>query len=109
MPPYSLHRSPASFSPHPNRFLPERWLPNANFEKHELSAFIPFSLGPANCVGQKFARREMMMVMSLLIKSFDLRFADGFDSAEWAGSIQDFFVVAQGPLPVQLTRRANYV
>ncbi|KAJ7681760.1 hypothetical protein B0H17DRAFT_1205572 [Mycena rosella] len=45
----------------------------SNFAKHDTTAFIPFSLGPANCVGQKFAKRELMMVTSLLLKSFNLR------------------------------------
>ncbi|KAF7377746.1 hypothetical protein MSAN_00197600 [Mycena sanguinolenta] len=104
-PAYSLHRNPDYFSPHPDKFLPERWLPDSKFENHDTSAFIPFSLGPANCVGQKFAKREMLMVLSALFKSFDIRFADGFDSEAWPMGMQDFFVVIRGPLLVNLTRR----
>ncbi|KAJ7846074.1 hypothetical protein B0H14DRAFT_2584363 [Mycena olivaceomarginata] len=44
-------------------------------ERHDTSVFILFSLGPANCAGQKFAKREMLMVLSLLFKSFDMEFA----------------------------------
>ncbi|KAJ6460905.1 high nitrogen upregulated cytochrome P450 monooxygenase 2 [Mycena sanguinolenta] len=89
-PAYSLHRNPEYFSPHPDKFLPERWLPDSKFEKHDTSAFIPFSLGPANCVGQKFAKREMLMVLSALFKTFDMRFAGGFDSEAWPVGMQDF-------------------
>ncbi|KAF7377747.1 hypothetical protein MSAN_00197700 [Mycena sanguinolenta] len=104
-PAYSLHRNATYFSPHPDKFFPERWLPDSKFENHDTSAFIPFSLGPANCVGQKFAKREMLMVLSALFKSFDIRFADGFDSEAWPMGMQDFFVVIRGPLLVNLTRR----
>ncbi|KAF7377786.1 hypothetical protein MSAN_00202000 [Mycena sanguinolenta] len=106
-PAYSLHRNPDYFSPHPNKFLPERWLPDSKFEKHDTSAFIPFSLGPANCVGQKFAKREMLMVLSALFKSFDMRFADGFDSEAWPMGMQDFFVASRGPLLVNLIPRES--
>ncbi|KAJ7231273.1 cytochrome P450 [Mycena haematopus] len=108
-PPYSLHRNPDYFFPHPDEFLPERWLPDSKFEKHDTSAFIPFSLGPANCVGQKFAKREMLMVLSALFKSFDMRFADGFDSEAWPMGMQDFFVVTRGPLRVDLTPRKSCI
>ncbi|KAJ6531623.1 cytochrome P450 [Mycena vulgaris] len=104
-PAYSLHRNPAYFSPHTDKFVPDRWLPGSNFDKHDTSAFIPFSLGPANCVGQRFAKREMIMVMSVLLKSFHLRFAEGFDSDAWPVQMRDHFVVTRGPLLVDLTRR----
>ncbi|KAJ7681748.1 cytochrome P450 [Mycena rosella] len=104
-PPYALHRNPAYFFPHPDQFVPDRWLPESNFAKHDTAAFIPFSLGSANCVGQKFAKRQLMMVTSLLLKSFNLRFAVGFDSEAWPGHIRDYFVATRGPLLVDLTPR----
>ncbi|KAF7360564.1 hypothetical protein MVEN_00787500 [Mycena venus] len=103
-PTYSLHRNPDYFS-YPDQFLPDRWLPDSKFERHDTSAFIPFSLGPANCVGQKFAKRELFMVLSVLFKSFDLRFADGFNSEAWPMGRRDYFVVTRGPLRVTLTPR----
>ncbi|KAJ7024290.1 cytochrome P450 [Mycena alexandri] len=107
LPSYSLHRSPEYFFPHPDQFIPDRWLPGSDFEKHDTSLFIPFSLGPASCVGQKFARRELLMVLTALFKSFRLSFADGFNSAAWPTYIHDYFVVTRGPLRVNLTRRHN--
>ncbi|KAF7344416.1 hypothetical protein MSAN_01922800 [Mycena sanguinolenta] len=89
-PPYSLHRNPEYFSC-PDQFLPDRWLPGSKFEKHEVSAFIPFSLGPANCVGQKFA--EVRAVH------------DGFDSEAWGLTLEDHFIVTRGPLLVNLVPR----
>jgi cytochrome P450 len=100
-----LHRNPDYFS-HPDQFLPERWLPDSKLEKHDTSAFIPFSLGAANCVGQRFAKRELFMVLSILFKSFELRFTDGFDGAAWPMGMEDFFVVTRAPLHVNLTPRS---
>jgi cytochrome P450 len=75
------------------------------FEKHDTSAFIPFSLGPANCAGQKFARRELFVVLSGLFKAFEVRFAEGFDGTAWPSGMHDFFVVERAPLQVRLTPR----
>ncbi|KAJ7286350.1 cytochrome P450 [Mycena rebaudengoi] len=107
MPPYSLHRSPDHFFPYPDDFVPDRWLPGSNFEKHDTSAYIPFSMGRANCVGQAFARKELLMVISLLLKSFELRFADGFDREAWPSHIHDIFVATRGPLLVDLSPRSH--
>ncbi|KAJ7624327.1 cytochrome P450 [Mycena polygramma] len=108
MPPYSLHSNPNYFS-HPDEFIPDRWLPGSTLEKHDISAFIPFSLGPANCVGQKLAKREMVMLLAGLFRCFTLRFAEGFDSAAWPTQIHDYFVTTRGPMHVHLTRRNDYL
>ncbi|KAJ6569118.1 cytochrome P450 [Mycena capillaripes] len=107
-PAYSLGRNPEYFFPYPDQFVPDRWLPGSNFEKHDTSAFIPFSLGPANCIGQKFAKRELLMVASVILKYFHLRFADGFNSDAWPNHTHEFFVTVRGPLLVNLERRHNY-
>ncbi|KAF7344409.1 hypothetical protein MSAN_01922100 [Mycena sanguinolenta] len=103
-PAYSLHRNLEYFS-YPDQFLPDRWLPGSNFERHDASAFMPFSLGPANCVGQKLAKCELFMVLSILFKSFELRFADGFDCEAWPLTLKDHFVVTRGPLYVNMAPR----
>ncbi|KAK6997130.1 cytochrome P450 [Favolaschia claudopus] len=104
-PAYSLHRNPDYFFPSPDEFLPERWESDSQFTRHYVSAFLPFSSGPSNCVGQSFAKLEMRMVLCILFKSFELRFADGFDAKAWPSGMQDFFVITRGPLYVKLTPR----
>ncbi|KAJ7286345.1 cytochrome P450 [Mycena rebaudengoi] len=105
LPPYSLHRSPDHFFPYPDQFVPDRWLPGSKFEKHDTSAFIPFSHGRANCVGQAFARRQLLMTTSLLLKTFHLRFSDGFDSEAWPTHIHDHYITTRSPLLVHLRPR----
>lgn len=97
------HRDPRYFPRSPNRFIPERWLDPE--ENTNAAAFFPFSYGPANCVGRQLARREMLMVASLLIQRFDMSFAKGFDWAAWPGTLRDYFVAERGPLLVVLRSR----
>ncbi|KAF7295570.1 hypothetical protein MIND_01097000 [Mycena indigotica] len=110
-PTYAVHRRPEYFS-QPSLFLPDRWLasstekPRFNIANHNPAAFFPFSLGPANCIGQRFARREMLLVMTMLFKTFDIAFAKGFDDRQtWPEGMQDFFVATRGPLRIRVSRR----
>lgn len=62
-------RDPAVFDD-PLSFLPERHLMN----NARVNAFsnIPFSAGPRNCIGQKFAQLEMRTIVSKVIRNFEL-------------------------------------
>ena len=65
----AIHTDPKNFKD-PMAFKPERFLQKANsLEKtaRHPFAFIPFSAGARNCIGQKFAMMEMKIILSLLL------------------------------------------
>lgn len=108
VPPYVLHRDPKYFFPRPDEFWPDRWLSNTPHSQEfvlDRSAFIPFSMGPANCVGKSLAMLELRTVVSLFIMHFDMELDDGFDPKTWTDSLKDYFILETGKLMVKLRPR----
>ncbi|XP_077369835.1 cytochrome P450 4F3 isoform X1 [Festucalex cinctus] len=68
---YGIHHNPAVWT-NPHEFDPQRF-EQINQEGRSSHAFIPFSSGPRNCIGQKFALAELRVVVSLTLLRFRLR------------------------------------
>lgn len=64
---YILHTDKKQFKD-PFKFCPERFLDND--EKRHTHAYIPFSAGPRNCIGQKFAMMEEKIILSSILRKF---------------------------------------
>ncbi|KAJ7648640.1 high nitrogen upregulated cytochrome P450 monooxygenase 2 [Mycena polygramma] len=116
-PPRIIHRDPEYFSPNPELYWPERWLPDTATASPtsepfvmNTEGFMPFSLGPANCVGRNIAMREMRLVLAQLVYKYEIKAAEKDPrefERQWLGGLMDHQILLKGPLRVTLTPRSH--
>jgi cytochrome P450 family 4 len=68
---YSIHRNPLYWE-EPDKFDPERFSKERSANRHPF-AYIPFSAGPRNCIGQKFATNEEITLLASIYRRFTIR------------------------------------
>ncbi|RDD41060.1 Cytochrome P450 4A10 [Trichoplax sp. H2] len=66
---FIVHRDPNVWD-HPDEFDPSRFLPENIGDRHPF-AYIPFSAGARNCIGQNFATNFLKIAIAKLVHRFD--------------------------------------
>ena len=67
---FGIHRNENHWK-NPLQFNPDRFIGD-NYLKRDPYCYIPFSAGPRNCVGQRFALLELKICLYYILKNFNL-------------------------------------
>ncbi|XP_046443689.1 cytochrome P450 3A16-like [Daphnia pulex] len=68
VPSFALHYDPDSY-PDPETFNPDRWSADNKAERDPYT-FLPFGMGPRNCVGMRFAMEEIKIALCTIVSQF---------------------------------------
>jgi len=81
----NIHRDPQYF-PNPMKFDPERFS-DENKSSIQSGSYLPFGIGPRNCIGSRFALMIVKAVVFSMLSKFDI------------------FVTSKTQIPVQLSKK----
>lgn len=81
VPIHSIHHDERYWSD-PEEFRPERFLPE-NKDEIKSGTYLPFGLGPRNCIGMRFAQMESKVMIAKLLLNFELSCAPGSEELEF--------------------------
>ncbi|XP_037785934.1 cytochrome P450 9e2-like [Penaeus monodon] len=80
IPVWSLHHD-QKYWPEPEKFDPTRFFPE-NKDRIVSGTYLPFGLGPRNCIAMRFALMEAKLALARTVLEFELRCAPGHEELE---------------------------
>ncbi|XP_052870330.1 cytochrome P450 4C1-like [Anopheles cruzii] len=66
---YMIHRDTSIWGPNANEFNPDNFLPEKVATRHPY-AYLPFSGGPRNCIGIRYAWLSMKILIAHLVRNY---------------------------------------
>ncbi|KAK4671477.1 LOW QUALITY PROTEIN: hypothetical protein QC764_600020 [Podospora pseudoanserina] len=96
VPAHALHRS-EQFYAEPAQFRPERWLDDNKEYVKNAEAFIPFLVGPNNCVGKRMTMSVLRLVMAYTVYNYTWEKAPGEDWKRIRTESKDNLILKAGP------------
>lgn len=97
---YQVHRDPQYF-PQPEVYRPERFMDSVQSGRHPF-AFVPFSAGARNCVGQKFALLEEKTFLATVLRRYSLESLNHSDEIKVA---PEMVIRPKTPIAIRFTQR----